>query len=338
MMFFKLTKNSDVKKVLIVSLTNIGDIIAICPSMDVLLDAFPGLKMSVIVGPKGRSLFEENPNIDRVYIYDKHSGLTEKIQWISKLREQKFDAVIDFRNSLVPYLLHTRTRTPPVLFMSKNLHLVEKHLLRLKSIYEFSGKTDVRKAIVILPKDREYVDTLLSGHIRPGEKFVLVAPVAADSAKTWHPAGFAQVCDQLIERFGLRVVMVGGIENTDVMANIQTQMAHPMLALAGKTNLVQVCELVNRALFSIVHDSGIMHLASYFNRQCLALFGPTDPRLSGPWSANSGFIWKNQGCVRCIDNKHTSRHTCMQNITSEDILKCIAVADGRVVISTITHE
>lgn len=338
MMFLKLTKNSDVKKILVVSLTNIGDIIAICPSMDVLLDAFPGAKISVIVGPKGRSLFEENPNIDRVYVYDKHSGLIEKIQWITRLREQRFDAVIDFRNTLIPFLVHARTRTPPALFMPKNLHLVDKHLVRLKSIYESSGKTEDRKAIVILPKDRTYVDSLLAGHIRPGEKFVLVAPVAADSAKTWHPAGFAQVCDQLIERYGLKVVMVGGVENTEVMVSIQAQMAHPMLALAGKTNLLQVCELVNRALFAIVHDSGIMHLASYFNRQCLALFGPTDPRLSGPWSANSGFIWKNQECVRCTNSKRSSRHTCMQKITAEDILECIVISDRRVQISTITHE
>lgn len=337
-MFCKLTKNSDVKNILVVSLTNIGDIIAICPAMDVLFEAFPHAKLSVIVGPKGLSLFEQNPNIERVYVYDKHAPLIDKMQWVSKLREPKFDAVVDFRNTLIPFVVRSRTRTPPALFMPKGLHLVDKHLLRLKSIYDFSGRAHSRKAIVILPKDRVYVDSLLAGHIRTGERFVLVAPVAADSAKTWHPAGFAQVCDQLVDRYKLKIVMVGGVENIDVMADIQSQMKYPFLALAGKTNLVQVSELVNRSFFSIVHDSGIMHLASYFNRQCLALFGFTDPRLSGPWSANSGYIWKNQECERCARKDLPQRHTCMKNITAEDILKCIHVTQERVEIATITHD
>ena len=239
-MFFKLSKNSNVKKILVVSLTNIGDILAISPAMDILLNDFPQAKLSIVVGPKGRSLFEENPNVDRVYIYDKHAGMQEKLDWFSVLRKERFDVVVDFRNSLLPFLLDTKTRTPPELFMPKGIHLIDKHLLRLKSIYNFQGRSAVRKAIVILPKDRTHVDSLVKGYLMSGEKFVLIAPVAADSAKTWHPQGFAKICDALIAQYGIKVVMVGGREDETVMNDIQSQMKHPFLALAGRTNLVQV--------------------------------------------------------------------------------------------------
>jgi ADP-heptose:LPS heptosyltransferase len=175
----------------------------------------------------------------------------------------------------------------------------------------------------------------MKGHLSSGEKFVLIAPVAADSAKTWHPQGFAKICDGLIAQYGIKIVMVGGREDEGVMNDIQSQMKYPILTLAGRTNLVQVAELVNRAVFSVVHDSGIMHLASYFDRQVLALFGPTDPRLSGPWSANSGYIWKNQGCDRCRDPKNIQRHTCMNNITPDDILGCIKISGNNAQLSTI---
>ncbi len=318
-----------------ISLTNIGDIIAISPSMDVLLNDFPDAQLSVIVGPKGRSLFEQNPNIDRVYVYDKHAVLRDKIKWWSQLRLEKFDAIVDFRNSLLPFILHASTRTPPEFFMSKKLHLVEKHLTRLKGIYHFERKASLRKAITILPADRGHVDSLLSGFLKREERFILVAPVAADSAKTWDPQCFAKVCDALISKYGIKVVMVGGSENLEVINEIQRQMKNPFLALAGQTNLVQVADLVNRAFFSIVHDSGIMHLASYFNRQVLALFGPTDPRLSGPWSENSGYIWKNQKCPRCLDSKLNERHQCMSQITPEDLLNCIDIKDSKVILKTI---
>lgn len=334
-MFAKLSNDYPVKEILIVSLTNIGDIIAIAPAMDVVMNAFPQANVSVIMGPKGRSLFEGNPHLKRVIVYDKHAPFKEKIEWVKSLRAVRYDAVIDFRNSLLPYLLRSRTRTLPELFVPKNLHLVDKHLLRLQTVYPFLEQPDTKKAIVIAPKDRDHVDSLLNGFLKPQDLFVLVAPVAQDSAKTWSPQGFAQVCDGLIDRYGLKVVMVGSAENQEIMTDIQNRMKNPFLALAGKTDLIQVTEILNRALFSIVHDSGIMHMASYFNRQVLALFGKTDPRLSGPWSHKSGYIWKNQKCRRCISQNKKYKHDCIQAITPEDVLSCISVNEKNVIIKTI---
>jgi ADP-heptose:LPS heptosyltransferase len=335
-MFAKLYKKSEVRNILVVSLTNIGDIIAVCPSIDILLNDFPEAKLSVIVGPKGRTVFEGNPNIERVFVYDKHAPFKDKIQWFLALRRWNFDTVIDFRNTLLPFLLNVSVHTPPELFIPKNIHLIDKHLLRLKSVYDFPKKTVSRRAIVVSPKDREYVDTLLQGRIAPDDKFVLVAPVAADRNKTWLPQRFAEVCDGLIERYGLKIVMVGGGEDEAVMAGIQGSMKHSFIALAGKTNLVQVAELLNRSYFSLVHDSGIMHMASYMGRQTFALFGFTDPRLSGPWSANSGFIWKNQNCPKCANDKSREAHICMSNITSEDVLGSIHIEGDEVRFRTTT--
>ncbi|MBL8012858.1 MAG: glycosyltransferase family 9 protein [Candidatus Omnitrophica bacterium] len=334
-MFYKLSTEKSVKEILIVSLTNIGDVIAVAPSMDVVLNDFPQANVSVIVGPKGRSLFDQNPHLKRVFVYDKHASNHEKLAWVQGLRSVRYDAVIDFRNSFLPFLLQTKTRTPPQMGNSKNLHLVDKHLLRLKTIYPFSKRPDLRKSIAILPKDRDYVDALLRGYIKPGDQFVLIAPVAQDSAKTWNTLNFAQVCDGLIDRYGLKVVMVGSDENKSTMDEIQSQMKRSFLALPGQTDLIQVAEILNRALFSIVHDSGIMHMASYFDRQVLALFGKTDPRLSGPWSKGSGYIWKNQSCQRCVSRDQKYKHSCMSAITHEDVLNSIVVQDKSVLIKTI---
>jgi ADP-heptose:LPS heptosyltransferase len=337
-MFAKLSKPSAIRKILVVSLTNIGDIIAVCPSIDILINDFPEAKISIIIGPKGRSVFEGNPNMDRVFIYEKHDPIKLKMKWFFSLRRWKFDAVVDFRNSFLPFMLNVRYHTPPELFIPKNIHLVDKHLLRLKSVYDFPRKATLRRAIMVSPKDREYVDSLLLDQVAPEEPFVLVAPVAADSAKTWHPQGFAMVCDELIERYALKVVMVGGRENDVVIKDIQSRMKHSLINLAGRTNLIQVAELLNRSFFSLVHDSGIMHLASYFGRQTLALFGPTDPRLSGPWSVNSGYIWKNGGCRKCANEKLTELHTCMQAITPDDVLSSIHINDDVVRLATKSNE
>jgi ADP-heptose:LPS heptosyltransferase len=46
-----------------------------------------------------------------------------------------------------------------------------------------------------------------------------------------------------------------------------------------------LADVVARAALAVTNDSGIMHLASYFDRPVIALFGRTDPFFYGPWSS-----------------------------------------------------
>ena len=69
----KLDKSS-VKKILVISLSNIGDVILTFPVIDILKEELPAAQLSVVVGPKAVSLFDDNPYIKEVIIFDKHQS------------------------------------------------------------------------------------------------------------------------------------------------------------------------------------------------------------------------------------------------------------------------
>jgi len=53
--------------------------------------------------------------------------------------------------------------------------------------------------------------------------------------------------------------------------------------LTGNTSLVSLPALIKRADWVVTNDSGPMHLAAALRARVLGIFGPTDPRLFGPY-------------------------------------------------------
>jgi len=73
--------------------------------MDILKKDFPSAKLSVVVGPRAESLFYENPNFDTVYLFDKHQPPLKSLSWICQLRGERFDLVVDLRNTAIPLMI-----------------------------------------------------------------------------------------------------------------------------------------------------------------------------------------------------------------------------------------
>ena len=97
-----------VNKILFITLSNIGDVILTLPVLDYLREEFPHSDITVMVGPRPKEVFENNPNIDRLIVYDKHLRLNEKIRLFNELKKENFDMVVDLRNTLYGALLPAR--------------------------------------------------------------------------------------------------------------------------------------------------------------------------------------------------------------------------------------
>jgi ADP-heptose:LPS heptosyltransferase len=94
-----------VNKILFITLSNIGDAILTLPVLDTLKRRYPHSEVTVLVGPRPKEIFQDNPAIDTLIIYDKHSKINEKIRLFKELKEKNFDMVVDLRNSFLGLLL-----------------------------------------------------------------------------------------------------------------------------------------------------------------------------------------------------------------------------------------
>jgi len=295
-MFGKLYKNSSVKGILVVSLSNIGDVVLTCTVIDILLRDFPSADVSVIVGPKAQTLFAGHPRIKTI-IYDKQRSWWGQVRWFLSLRKNTFDVIVDMRQSGLALFLPCRWHTP-LMPKPSDGHRGLKHFDRLKSIYPQIALPCERLAILPKPVEAMWRS--------PG--YVVIAPGAADSAKRWHPAGFIALADVLGAQ-GHRIVFVGDGSDAATVETIRKGMKNPSISLAGKTDLRELAFVLQQAKFAITHDSGTMHLACYFDVPVVALWGPTDVNKYGPWSSKSAVV-RGQGSV--------------SSITAEDVLGGIA--------------
>jgi ADP-heptose:LPS heptosyltransferase len=294
-MFFAFSKNKKIDRILLVSLTNVGDIVLTFPVFDTLREMFPSAKISVMVGPKGRTFFEGNPHVDELIVYDKRASWPERWKWFLKLRAHSFDLVVDLRNSFLPFLLKAKVVTFPALGRSK-VHMREKHLNRLRSVLGVLQPQHHRYAIVPSKADERTIQHLLMGT----RDFVLVAPGAADDRKRWSEEGFSAVITSLVKKKGQRVVVVGDMKDKAVVARILKDAPSGVFNLCGMTSLTELACVVDRCKGALVNDSGIMHVCSYYDVPTVSLFGPTDPFFYGPWSRENRVVRFNKGSPQDI--------------------------------------
>jgi len=306
-----------------VSLSNIGDVVLTFPVIDILKKEFPAAKLSIVIGPKANGLFDENPFIERVHIFDKHQSGLKSLAWIGRLRKERFDLAVDLRNTAIPILISAKYRTTFRAKRKSGMHMKDKHLDRLRSVYAFERKKAEPVSLFIPKKEEEHVGRIVEKSFGRFKKFIVVAPGAADRSKRWPESQFTDVCNRLTQDHGLGVVFVGSSEDGAFARKIMGGMKDEAFDLCGRTNLLQLAEILNHCAFAIVNDSAPMHIASYQNVPVMALFGPTSPYLYGPWGEQSFFLWKNENCHACAKPKSGSRHTCMEAIKPEDVMNIL---------------
>jgi heptosyltransferase II len=309
-------------KILIITLSNIGDVILTLPAMDILRRDFPAAEFMVLTGAKAAGIFKHDPKVHLV-VYDKHSSVIEQFKLTRFLRRKNYDLLVDFRHTGFPLFLRSRVKTSLFTKIPPNiLHKKAQHLFWLKTVHDFS-KEAAAESIFIRPEDREYIELVL-GRSAPGQKLVVISPGAANEWKRWTKREFAEVADQLIDEFRVKVVLVGGADDRPVVQDIAGLMRNHPLDLSGKTSLKQLAALLQKASLVVSCDSGVMHMASYLNVPVLAIFGPTDPNKYGPWSEKSLVVRNNDvECSPCEKSGCSEKHECMELIEAEQVFKAI---------------
>ena len=132
-----------VNKILFITLSNFGDVILTLPVLDALRANYPDARITVMIGPRPSEIFKNNPYIDKLIIYNKYAKFREKARLFFALEKERFDVVVDLRNTLFGALLPARFRTSPFLFVPSGIrHMKERNLYILKRLhwYEYMRK------------------------------------------------------------------------------------------------------------------------------------------------------------------------------------------------------
>lgn len=332
------------KNLLVRGVNWIGDAVMTMPALRALRKAFPDKKISLLVKPWVAPLFEKDPNIDEIIFYeDKYKSLTGRFKLSAILREKNFCSSILFQNAfdaaLISYMSGIPERigynrdlrglllTDPIPFDKddRKIHHVYYYLNLLKKIginAEFSIPY-IYLSIEERLKAREAIKGLRQPVIglNPGATY--------GSAKIWPAERFAEVSKSIISELKGSIVIFGGSsEKTiadEIIANSQLSALNSyILNMSGKTSLRELSALISECDVILSNDSGPMHIAYAVRTPLTAIFGSTDPSLTGPLGTGNIVIKKDIDCSPCFKRKCKKQEMlCMSTITPEEVFDAI---------------
>ncbi|MFC1510064.1 glycosyltransferase family 9 protein [Candidatus Omnitrophota bacterium] len=311
-----------IKKICVITLSNIGDVLLTFPAIDALKAQFPQAELSVVVGPKASLLFEGNANIHNVYVYDKHQSFIQFLFWTRILKQERFDLVVDFRHSVIPLFLGARFRTPLFYKRDDTHHMKDKHLDVVQTSIP-SIKESIEKVCLGPSTESTHAIDAFIADKKQDQALVVIAPGSASNAKWWPDHKYASLSDDLIEQKNAFVVFIGDALDAPLVGEIQSKMKNDALNLCGKTSLSEAATLIKKANLVITNDSAPCHFASYLDIPVITLFGPTDSLHYGPWGKGGVTLHKNQDCPACNTSQKDQQHTCLDAISVDDVKVCV---------------
>ncbi len=336
--------------ILIIKPSSLGDIVHTLPAVQLLRRHCPDASISWVVNEAYAELLDLCPDIDEVIPFrrqrwakPRHWG--EVITFIKDLRERRFDLVVDFqgllRSSLMALLSNAPRRvgfrsaregaslfyTEKVLLPANVSHAVDKNLFLARTLIGEAAKAE---PVVLKPDHdaRKRAKVLLN---RPelSKPFVLaVAPAARWQSKAWPPEFFAAVLDAAAERiptpWGCWLLGTHEERRNGEELIGKCRLAAPV-NLMGEANLTTLVELLRASDALLTNDSGPMHLAAVVGVPVFALFGPTDPGLTGPYGEQHLVFRTSCEKAPCLSRECPKpENLCFQSIDADEVAGAIA--------------
>lgn len=335
------------KRILVLAIRAIGDMVLVTPAIRALAEAYPGSSVSVVTEAFAADIFEANPRISEVIAIDRWSlrGLpwyrkvSTDIRWLRKIRAGRYDIAVDLfsgpRSAQMAFLSGATVRvaeavrgrrffyTHAVAVEHEGKHLVEQ---KMQIVGALTGEVPIGDVEVFLHgREREEAQNRLR-HESGGSDgpFVGLFPGAGWDHREWPADRFARLGDMLAGR-GFRAVVLGGPRDVEACRRVADQMSSRPVVLGGIARLRETIALIDRMSLFVSNDTGPMHIAAGLGRPTIGLFGPGDIVKYRPWGAHAHVISARLPCSPCPQWRDTChllgfrRKECMERISVEEV-------------------
>ena len=290
------------RRVLIVKLSAIGDVLHTLPVAVALRRALPEAEIAWAVEGRARDLLTDHPAIDRVISLRRHwlTSPASVLEIRKRLHEFSPDVTIDaqglFKSGMLSWLSGAgmrigyaapEAREGSAFFSTHRIaptaaHVVDRHLELLAPLGITAGEP--RFNMPRPEESRRSVDAWWKTLALPDAPAVM-NPGAGWTSKLWPTERFAAVARQLGRRHGLvsLVVWGGGSEREAAERIVAASEGEAIMAPA--TSLTELAEVAARARVFLSSDTGPLHLAAAMGTPCVGLFGPVPASRNGPYGS-----------------------------------------------------
>ena len=329
----------DPKKILIIRLSSLGDIVVLTSIFRRLRERFPSAQIDFVVKKEFKSLAVGNSFLSNVIAYQAQASLKGWLILCRYFREQKYDLFIDMHNNLRSKILGFYLRkTLRLRFHKPRLHrfllfycwinlfprsfrLMDEYF---KTLAPLKIKPDDARPEILLPQTvRKQAWDILSRNAicKP---FVVILPIAAWKNKRYPLPKMEEVARRINEELQMSVVYLGS-ENDTYLDELQNLPAGKIVRITGQSNLEESIAILQESALVIGNDTGLTYAAEAVGVPVVLILGPTSHETgAGHYDSKSISIQKQLFCRPCSQKGdricYRKHRYCMETITSDEIL------------------
>ena len=313
----------DIRKILVIKLRHIGDVLLTIPAIRALRDTFPSASITALVNSGTEDVLKGNPLIHEILTVDRSAlkqSLFERIKYefyfVKQLRKQSFDMAVDLtggdRPALYAFLSRARYRIgyeqakgfagkrflyTQRLSIDRDRHTVLQNLELLDKAGIKPSAFSLQPLSVdfyISEEDKQWLNNILKHKgISEQDAIVHIHPTSRWLFKCWRDEAMADVIDRIQEQYGAKVVVTCSPDKREMdKANRIIELAeNKPISFIGDISLKKLGAISKRAKLFFGVDSAPMHIAAAVNTPVVALFGPSGAFHWGPWDND----YKRQG-------------------------------------------
>jgi len=339
------------QRILLIKLTSLGDVIHALPVASRLKTSFPRIKLFWVVEDRCAPILEAHPLLEGVVVYPrkKIQALLARKAWGEAwrelgrlrrvLRDLRIDWSIDLQGLAKSGLMALLAGAPQRLGCSglkefsywisrpvpegEGLHAVDRNLKVAEFLGCPPGPPDFR--IGLRSEERAWADDFLRTQgLREGEKIIGLQVGASLPQKCWPLNQWGSLLERLSRWEDVQVVLLGDAQDRQ---RFQGQVPIPGRGIIdglGRLSLRHLAAVMERCRLVVGADTGPLHLAVALGVPVVGLYGPDDPRFTGPYGKGNRILYKKLQCSPCYNNPTCQgRFDCLQAIEATEVFEAI---------------
>ena len=294
----------DPARILLISLSNIGDAIMTTPVLQALHAEFPEAQIDIVADRRSSEIFLHCPYRGRIFNKDKQKFLRGLPALLIEPRSTRYNLIVDLRTELIAYLLRADKRLCRWHRKPYGTHSVERHMGVIRAVH---GPRPIPPCIMWPGEaDRNFANRILQKY--RDNNLLGIGPGANWPGKIWPQQNYLKLIERLRHKFEA-VVLLGDAKDRKISQIIAEKSILPCVDLCGKTTLLQAAAVLQETSLFIGNDSGLGHMASSVNTATITLFGVGQPERYRPWGDRSKWLTG-------VDQK-------IENISVDNVVSCL---------------
>ena len=295
-------------RILVVTLRRLGDVLLTTPLVRTLRRGFPQATLDVLVFRGSERILKGNPDIENVLTMPERPSASETLALIRRLW-RRYDLVVSTQAGDRPTffaMVAGRRRVGLVPYAGETGAWWKRHAHHISVAAEPDSHRVTQLLALATALGLEHAPNLVCPQGSGADEVAPQAPYAVLHAnpfyryKRWTDEGWHGLARGLAER-GLAVVATEGRDPAEraYMDRLWANADPPVIRERGRLDWAGLTALLRGAAVYVGPDTSMTHLAAGSGCPTIALYGPTSPRLTGPWPVG-GLLepWDHSGTVQ----------------------------------------